>query len=100
MDVSDCGVTGRRATRFHGVLLDGWLDGTPCEHPRRLLSFSVAAPGGYEAAMVAAHLGASVTVVDRDGLGGAAVLTDCVPGKTLISTSNSLSRIGAPAGWE
>ena len=36
-------------------------------------------PGGYEAALVAAHLGASVTVVDRDGLGGAAVLTDCVP---------------------
>jgi dihydrolipoamide dehydrogenase len=50
-------------------------------------------PGGYEAALVAAHLGASVTVVDRDGLGGAAVLTDCVPSKTLISTSNCLSRI-------
>ena len=50
-------------------------------------------PGGYEAALIAAHLGASVTVVDRDGLGGAAVLTDCVPSKTLISTSNSLSRI-------
>ncbi|HIZ97162.1 MAG TPA: FAD-dependent oxidoreductase, partial [Candidatus Janibacter merdipullorum] len=26
-------------------------------------------PGGYEAALVAAHLGASVTVVDRDGIG-------------------------------
>ena len=50
-------------------------------------------PGGYEAALVAAHLGASVTVVDRDGLGGAAVLTDCVPSKALISTSHSLSRI-------
>ena len=24
-------------------------------------------PGGYEAALVAAHLGAQVTVVDRDG---------------------------------
>lgn len=42
-------------------------------------------PGGYEAALVAAHLGAAVTVVDRDGLGGAAVLTDCVPSKALIS---------------
>ena len=42
-------------------------------------------PGGYEAALVAVHLGASVTVVDRDGLGGAAVLTDCVPSKALIS---------------
>jgi NAD(P)H dehydrogenase (quinone) len=55
-------------------------------------------PGGYEAALVAAHLGAAVTIVDRDGLGGAAVLTDCVPSKTLISTSNSLSRIGVAGG--
>ncbi len=36
-------------------------------------------PGGYEAALVAAQLGADVTVVERDGLGGAAVLTDCRP---------------------
>jgi dihydrolipoamide dehydrogenase len=49
-------------------------------------------PGGYEAALVAAHLGASVTVVDRDGLGGAAVLTDCVPSKTLISTADFMSQ--------
>ena len=40
-------------------------------------------PGGYEAALVAAQLGAAVTVVDRDGIGGSAVLTDCVPSKTL-----------------
>ena len=49
-------------------------------------------PGGYEAALVGAQLGASVTVVDRDGLGGAAVLTDVVPSKTLIATSDFLSR--------
>lgn len=49
-------------------------------------------PGGYEAALVAAQLGAQVTVVDRDGLGGAAVLTDCVPSKTLIATADFLSR--------
>ena len=49
-------------------------------------------PGGYEAALVAAHLGAKVTVVDRDGLGGAAVLTDCVPSKALISTAEFMSR--------
>ena len=48
-------------------------------------------PGGYEAALVAAHLGASVTLVERDGLGGAAVLTDCVPSKALISTADYLS---------
>ncbi|MEO3808803.1 NAD(P)H-quinone dehydrogenase [Sphaerisporangium sp. B11E5] len=44
-------------------------------------------PGGYEAALVAAQLGAEVTVVEREGPGGACVLTDCVPSKTLIATS-------------
>ncbi len=63
-------------------------------------------PGGYEAALVAAQLGAQVTVVDSTGLGGACVLTDCVPSKTLIASSTTMSvvhgaedlgiRIGAP----
>ncbi|GAB4083940.1 NAD(P)H-quinone dehydrogenase [Myceligenerans cantabricum] len=44
-------------------------------------------PGGYEAALVAGSLGARVTVVERQGLGGAAVLTDVVPSKTLIATA-------------
>ncbi|MBV9292827.1 MAG: NAD(P)H-quinone dehydrogenase, partial [Frankiales bacterium] len=48
-------------------------------------------PGGYEAALVAAQLGAEVVVVDRDGLGGACVLADCVPSKTLIATSESIT---------
>ena len=48
-------------------------------------------PGGYEAALVAADLGAEVTVVDSDGLGGAAVLTDCVPSKTLIATAEVMT---------
>ena len=54
-------------------------------------------PGGYEAALVAAQLGAGVTVVERDGLGGAAVLTDCVPSKTLISTADSMQLLGEAA---
>ncbi|TQS27484.1 NAD(P)H-quinone dehydrogenase [Microbispora sp. KK1-11] len=44
-------------------------------------------PGGYEAALVAAQLGAQVTVVEEEGPGGACVLTDCVPSKTLIASS-------------
>ena len=52
-------------------------------------------PGGYEAALVATELGAEVTVVDRDGLGGACVLTDCVPSKTLIATSDMLTGLGS-----
>jgi len=55
-------------------------------------------PGGYEAALVAAQLGADVTVVDRDGLGGAAVITDCVPSKALISTSDFMSGLSAAEG--
>jgi pyruvate/2-oxoglutarate dehydrogenase complex dihydrolipoamide dehydrogenase (E3) component len=54
-------------------------------------------PGGYEAALVAAQLGADVTVVDSDGLGGSAVVTDCVPSKTLIATAELMTDLaGAP----
>jgi len=48
-------------------------------------------PGGYEAALVAARLGAEVTLIERDGPGGSAVLTDAVPSKTLIATSDLLT---------
>ncbi|HWJ67455.1 MAG TPA: NAD(P)H-quinone dehydrogenase [Nocardioides sp.] len=48
-------------------------------------------PGGYESALVAAQLGAEVVVVDSDGLGGSAVLTDCVPSKTLIATAEVMT---------
>jgi pyruvate/2-oxoglutarate dehydrogenase complex dihydrolipoamide dehydrogenase (E3) component len=50
-------------------------------------------PGGYEAAHVAAQLGADVTIVDTDGVGGSAVLTDCVPSKTLIATSELMTEM-------
>ncbi|MBO0863896.1 MAG: NAD(P)H-quinone dehydrogenase [Mycobacterium sp.] len=47
-------------------------------------------PAGYEAALVAAARGpevAQVAVVDSDGIGGAAVLCDCVPSKTFIAST-------------
>jgi dihydrolipoamide dehydrogenase len=50
-------------------------------------------PGGYEAALVASQLGADVTVVDTDGIGGSAVLTDCVPSKTLIATAELMTDV-------
>jgi pyruvate/2-oxoglutarate dehydrogenase complex dihydrolipoamide dehydrogenase (E3) component len=46
-------------------------------------------PGGYEAALAAAQLGAEVTVVERAGVGGSAVITDVVPSKTLIATADA-----------
>ena len=44
-------------------------------------------PAGYEAALVAAARDAEVTVIDSDGIGGAAVLVDCVPSKTFIAST-------------
>ena len=46
-------------------------------------------PGGYEAALAAAQLGAEVTLVERVGVGGSAVLTDVVPSKSLIATADA-----------
>jgi dihydrolipoamide dehydrogenase len=54
-------------------------------------------PGGYESALVAAQLGAEVTVVDSDGIGGSAVLTDCVPSKTLIATAELMTDMSEAA---
>src|SRR2546429_6403319 len=50
-------------------------------------------PAGYEAALVAAQHGADVTIVERDGLGGACVLYDCVPSKTFIASSGALAKM-------
>ncbi len=65
--------------------------------PRARIAIIGGGPGGYEAALVAAQLGAEVTVVERDGLGGACVLTDCVPSKTLIATSGMMAALEGSA---
>jgi pyruvate/2-oxoglutarate dehydrogenase complex dihydrolipoamide dehydrogenase (E3) component len=50
-------------------------------------------PGGYEAALAGVQQGAEVTLVERTGVGGSAVLTDVVPSKTLIATANATGAI-------
>jgi pyruvate/2-oxoglutarate dehydrogenase complex dihydrolipoamide dehydrogenase (E3) component len=65
--------------------------------PRPNVAILGGGPGGYEAALVAAQLGADVTVVDEDGLGGSCVLTDCVPSKTLIESSSTMTSLGRSA---
>ena len=50
-------------------------------------------PGGYEAALAGVQLGAQVTLIERNGVGGAAVLTDVVPSKTLIATAEAAQRV-------
>ncbi|MGO1885102.1 MAG: FAD-dependent oxidoreductase, partial [Citricoccus sp.] len=66
--------------------------------PRPSLTIIGGGPGGYEAAMVAAKLGAQVTIVESKGMGGSAVLTDVVPSKTLIATADSMRRAGRAPG--
>ncbi|MDL5352554.1 NAD(P)H-quinone dehydrogenase [Microbacterium sp. zg-YB36] len=46
-------------------------------------------PGGYEAALAGVQLGAEVTLIERAGVGGAAVMTDVVPSKSLIATADA-----------
>jgi dihydrolipoamide dehydrogenase len=48
-------------------------------------------PAGNTAATYAARLGAEVTVVERDVIGGAAHLLDCIPSKTMIATGGAMS---------
>jgi pyruvate/2-oxoglutarate dehydrogenase complex dihydrolipoamide dehydrogenase (E3) component len=48
-------------------------------------------PAGNQAASRAASLGAAVTLVERDVLGGAAHLWDCIPSKAMIATAGALS---------
>jgi NAD(P)H dehydrogenase (quinone) len=50
-------------------------------------------PGGYEAALAGARLGAEVTLVERAGVGGSAVLTDVVPSKSLIATAEASNAV-------
>lgn len=52
-------------------------------------------PGGYEAALVAAQMGAQVVLADTDGIGGSAVLTDCVPSKSLLAVAESATQVRA-----
>src|ERR1700691_5041576 len=48
-------------------------------------------PGGNTAATYAARLGAKVTLIERDIVGGAAHLWDCIPSKTMIATAGAMS---------
>ena len=50
-------------------------------------------PGGYEAALAGIQLGAHVTLIERNGVGGSAVLTDVVPSKALIATAEAASAV-------
>src|SRR5687767_16035718 len=48
-------------------------------------------PAGNMAATHAARLGAEVTVIERDIIGGAAHLWDCIPSKAMIATGSAMA---------
>ena len=48
-------------------------------------------PAGHQAATHAARLGAEVTLIERDVVGGAAHLWDCIPSKAMIATGGAIS---------
>jgi dihydrolipoamide dehydrogenase len=55
-------------------------------------------PAGNIAATTAARLGADVTMIERDVIGGAAHLWDCIPSKSMIATGRAISRTRAIGG--
>lgn len=50
-----------------------------------------AGPGGYVAAVHAAHLGASVTLIEKEAIGGTCLNVGCIPTKVLLHTAELLS---------
>jgi pyruvate/2-oxoglutarate dehydrogenase complex dihydrolipoamide dehydrogenase (E3) component len=51
-------------------------------------------PAGNTAATHAARLGAQVTLIEKDVIGGAAHLWDCIPSKAMIATGGALAAVG------
>lgn len=52
-------------------------------------------PGGYVAAIKAAHLGARVAVVEQGRLGGTCLNNGCIPSKALLATAELMHNISA-----
>lgn len=50
-------------------------------------------PAGNTAATTAARLGAEVTLIERDIVGGAAHLLDCIPSKAMIATGGTMDEM-------
>ena len=52
-----------------------------------------AGPGGYVAAVHAAHLGASVTLIEKKAIGGTCLNVGCIPTKVLLHTADLLNEL-------
>ena len=50
-------------------------------------------PGGYVAALKAAMLGAEVTVIEKNKLGGTCLNVGCIPTKALLASADVLRTV-------
>jgi len=55
-------------------------------------------PAGNQAASHAARLGGTVTLIERDVVGGAAHLWDCIPSKAMIATGGAMAFVERSEG--
>jgi pyruvate/2-oxoglutarate dehydrogenase complex dihydrolipoamide dehydrogenase (E3) component len=55
-------------------------------------------PAGTQAATYAARLGVDVTLIERDIVGGAANLWDCIPSKAMIATGGAMAYLDRAGG--
>ena len=51
-------------------------------------------PGGYTAAIRAAQLGAEVTLIEKDSMGGTCLNVGCIPTKALIHSADLYKKSG------
>jgi dihydrolipoamide dehydrogenase len=58
-----------------------------------------AGPGGYVAAIRAAQLGADVTVIEENEVGGTCLIWGCIPTKTLIASAEALHKVKNAASY-
>ena len=58
------------------------------------ISILGAGPGGYVAAVRAAQLGAEVTLIEKDTLGGTCLNRGCIPSKIMQTTAQMLHQFG------
>ncbi|MBT9134518.1 MAG: Dihydrolipoyl dehydrogenase [Firmicutes bacterium] len=64
---------------------------------RRNITIIGGGPGGYVAAIRAAQLGASVTLVEKDNLGGTCLNWGCIPTKTLYQNAQIIHALSRSA---
>jgi dihydrolipoamide dehydrogenase len=66
-------------------------NGGQCVMAKRVVVIG-AGPGGYAAAIRAAQLGAEVTVIEQDQVGGTCLNWGCIPSKVMITTAELLDK--------